>query len=298
MKRVLITGATGFIGRHCLAPLRARGFEVHAVHHARPIPSDAAVRWHACDLLADGAAHALIAEIAPTHMLHLAWYAVPGKYWTSRENLAWVRASLALYQAFVAGGGARVVIGGTAAEYDWSHGVCRERSTPLQPRTYYGTCKHALAELVTADAALAGVSAAWARFFFLYGPHEYPERLIASVIRALLRGDTARTSPGTQARDFLHVADAAVATVALLDSAVEGPVNIASGTARTVKSLVERVAALIGTGRLELGALPPDSPALLVADVARLRDEVGFRDDANLDDRLRETIAWWREHRS
>ena len=300
MKRVLVTGTTGFIGRACLAPLRARGYEIHAVHHARAVvdaPPD--VRWHAADLLAPDGAAAVVAEVAPTHLLHLAWYAVPGAYWTSRENLRWVRASLALYEAFVAAGGTRVVTGGTSAEYDWTGGVCREGETPVAPSTYYGVCKHALAEVIAADARASALSAAHARFFFLYGPHEYPQRLIASVITTLLRGEVARCSPGTQRRDFLHVADAAAATVALLDSAVTGPVNIGSGDAVTVASIVAQVAAQIGGGgRVELGALPADNPPLVVADVRRLRDEVGF--DPALDrargheQRLRETISWWR----
>jgi nucleoside-diphosphate-sugar epimerase len=206
-----------------------------------------------------------------------------------------VRASLALYEAFVAAGGVRSVIAGTSAEYDWSQGVCRERATPIAPWTNYGICKRALSDVIAADAAAAPRSHAWARFFFLYGPDEYPERLVASVIRALLRGEVARCSPGTQERDFLHVADAAEATVALLDSAVEGPVNIASGEARSVKSIVERIAALVGgSGQLALGALPADNPPLVVADITRLHDEVGFRPSSDPDTRLRDTVAWWR----
>ncbi|HEY0193832.1 MAG TPA: NAD(P)-dependent oxidoreductase [Kofleriaceae bacterium] len=297
MKRVLVTGPTGFIGRHCLAPLVARGYEVHAVERARPdraLPEVPGVRWHTADLLAPGIA-GVVAAIAPSHLLHLAWYAVPGKYWSSTENLRWVRASLALYEAFAEAGGSRSVIGGTAAEYDWSGGVCRERDTPLAPWTNYGTCKRALSEVVAADAAVAKASHAWARFFFLYGPDEYPERLVASVIRALLRGEVARCSPGTQRRDFLHVADAAEAVVALLDSGVEGPVNVASGEARSVKSIVERIVELVaGEGRLELGSLPADHPPLVVADIARLRDEVGFQPSGDPDARLRETVEWWR----
>lgn len=295
MKRVIVTGPTGFIGRHTLAPLVARGYEVHALERetpGRPRPDVPGVHWHTCDLLA-GAAD-VVAAIAPTHLLHLAWYAVPGKYWSSTENLRWVRASLALYEAFAAAGGVRSVMGGTSAEYDWSNGVCHERDTPIKPWTNYGTCKRALSEIVAADAVVAKASHAWARFFFLYGPDEYPERLVASVIRALLRGEVARCSPGTQARDFLHTADAAEATVALLDSSVEGPVNIASGEARSVKSIVERIAALVGTGALALGALPADNPPLVVADIARLRDEVGFRPSGDPDARLRETVEWWR----
>lgn len=296
MKRVFVTGATGFIGRACLEPLRHRGFEIHAVHHARPSFASPDVIWHDCDLLAADGPRALIASIEPTHLLHLAWYAVPGKYWTSHENLRWVRASLALYEAFVGAGGKRVVIGGSAAEYDWTTGVCDEATTPMVPRTYYGVCKHALQTLIAADAARAGIAASWARFFFLYGPHEYPERLISSVIVALLRGEVARCSPGTQRRDFIHVSDAAAATVALLDSEVTGPVNIATGSAVTVRSIVERVAELIGgEGNVAFGALPPDPDELLVAKVRRLREEVGFELELDRDRRLRETIAWWRE---
>jgi nucleoside-diphosphate-sugar epimerase len=291
VKRVVVTGATGFIGRHALAPLVARGYQVHAATIDDPIET-AGVTWHRCDLLSDSAVQ-LVRQVAPSHLLHLAWYAVPGKYWTSRANVAWLRASLALYEAFVAAGGARVVTAGSSAEYAWDRGPCRERATPLLPRTYYGTCKRALGEVIEADAAVAGVSAAHARFFFLYGPHEYRERLVANVVRALLRGEVARCSPGAQRRDFLHVADAAAATVALLDGDARGSVNIASGEAVTVRAVVEQAQAIVGTGRVDFGALPADPDPEVVADVARLRDEVGWRGARSLDVGLRDTIEWW-----
>jgi len=293
MKRVLLTGATGFIGRACIEPLLARGFEVHAVGNAHQ--HDAPVTWHRFDLLEREPA-TLVSAVAPTHLLHLAWYAAPGKYWTSPLNLAWVRASLALYEAFVAAGGRRAVMGGTAAEYEWTSGTLDELTSPLRPASYYGTCKHALEQIIAADAEARSFSSAWARFFFLYGPHEYPERLIASVIRELLQDKIARCSPGTQQRDFIHVDDAADATVALLDSVVTGPVNIASGHAVTVKSLVELIAAQIGKGHVELGALPADAIPVIQAATHRLRDEVGFSPVVDHERRLRETIAWWREH--
>lgn len=252
------------------------------------------VTWHRCDLLTEDVTP-IVHAVAPTHLLHLAWYAVPGKYWTSRENLRWVRASLVLYDAFVASGGTRVVMAGSCAEYDWSGGVCRERDTPLAPRTYYGQCKRALGELILADATHAGVSAAWARFFFLFGPHEYRERLIASVIRALLNGETAKCSPGLQRRDFLHVTDAAAAAIALLDSDVQGAINIGAGAAISVRELVEKAAQIIGTGAVAFGALPADPDPLVVADATRLHDEVGYTAASDLDERLRSTIAWWRD---
>jgi nucleoside-diphosphate-sugar epimerase len=287
---VLVTGATGFVGRMALAPLVAHGYDVHAVRFG-PVVEAAGVTWHDTDLL--DRPDELVARLAPSHLLHLAWYAVPGQYWTSRENLRWVRASLALYAAFVAAGGKRVVMAGSSAEYDWSAGTCREDATPIAPSTYYGNAKAALWSVVREDAKVAGVSAAWARFFFLYGPHEYPQRLVASVIRALLRGERAAASPGTQLRDFLHTADAAAATVALLDSPVTGPVNIASGQPIAVKELIERIRAHTG-GEVDYGALPADPAPMIAADTHRLNDEVGWRPGVDHDARLRETIAWWR----
>lgn len=296
MKRVLVTGASGFIGRHSLAPLAAKGYEVHAVSE-KGRDTDATAVWHRADLLDQGDRRELLARVHPSHLLHFAWYAVPGKYWTAPENLDWVAASLALLRGFVEEGGQRALFAGSCAEYDWSHGLCSEANTPLVPATLYGASKHALQTLLRVFAGQAGLSAAWGRIFSLYGPHESPSRLAASVIIALLRNEPAQCSEGSQIRDYLHVADVASAFVALLDSAVEGAVNIGSGRGIAIRELVGRIGRQ--TGRAELirhGALPlaAGEPSRLVADVARLRDEVGWSPHYDLDAGLADTIAFWR----
>ena len=159
----------------------------------------------------------------PTHLLHLAWDARPGLFWTSTENLRWVAASLGLYLAFAASGGRRAVVAGSCAEYDWSHSELDEARTPLVPRTLYGEAKRALHTLLERAAAQSGVELAWGRLFFLYGPHEAEGRLVSDVARALLAGREARCSEGSQQRDFMHVADAGRAFAALVASDVTGP---------------------------------------------------------------------------
>jgi nucleoside-diphosphate-sugar epimerase len=299
MKRVLVTGATGFIGRHSLAVLLAAGYEVHAVTIEPPLSDSLGVLWHHADLLDDHQIQDLLDAVRPSHLLHFAWYATPGRYWIASENLQWVQASLALLQGFTRVGGQRVVMAGTCAEYDWNYGFCSEALTPPAPRMLYGVCKHAVQMMLTRFAQDNQISSAWGRIFFLYGPHERPERLVPTVIRSLLRNEPALCTHGNQVRDFLHVQDVASAFVALLDSSATGPVNIASGQAIRLKDMIYAIAAKTAQAPLVcLGAIPApiDESPFLVADVRRLRDEVGWQPHFDLATGLDQTIDWWRQH--
>jgi nucleoside-diphosphate-sugar epimerase len=299
MKKVLITGAAGFIGRHCLPILLTRGYEVHAADSRSPAENMPDVHWHQVDLLDSLEVCRLMSEVRPTHLLHFAWFTAPGEYWDSLENLRWVRGSLDLLQSLAEYDGVRIVMAGSCAEYDWQYGYCSEQVTPLVPATLYGTCKHSLQIMLEASARQAGLSAAWGRIFFLYGPHEHPSRLIPSVIISLLKGEPARCSHGNQVRDFLYVEDVADAFTALLESNVTGPVNIASGCPIALRDIIYKLADKIGRRDLiQLGVLPVSEhePHLLVADVRRLTNEVGWLPRHDLNTGLESTVDWWKDH--
>jgi len=299
MKKVLVTGGNGFIGRHCLPLLLDQGYEVHIVDLTFAEEKNSDVQWHKANLLDPGQVSRLMAQVQPTHLLHLAWYAVPGKFWTCVENFRWVQASLDLLQAFVSHGGHRVIMAGTCAEYDWKYGFCSEGMTPLLPATLYGACKHSLQVMMDAFSRQTGLSSAWGRVFFLYGPYEHSERLVSSVIRSVLKGDPALCSHGNQIRDFLHVEDVASAFVAILESDVQGPVNIGSGRPVSLKEVVSKIGEKIGRPDLIcLGekAAPEDDPPLLTADIRRLREEVNWSAQYGLDAGLDQTIRWWKDH--
>lgn len=294
--RVLVTGASGFIGWHATRLLAEKGFEVHASARHRPIDLPEGATFHHNDLLADGAT-ALVKAVRPSHLLHFAWNAEAGAFWNAPNNVDWLAASLGLYRAFADAGGKRSVFAGSCAEYDWSKPTLSEHSTPLAPASLYGVCKDALRRAVEKAAAQDGISFAWGRIFWLYGPRERRGRLVSDLIAGLLDGCKVPCSEGSQCRDFMHVEDVASAFVQLLMSDARGPINIGSGKATRVADVIALTAELIGRPELvELGALPsgPNQPPTLVADNQYLKDAVGFSPNYALRDGLSETIEWWK----
>jgi len=298
VKRVLVTGAGGFLGTHCLAALVARGWsDVHAV--SRSAGREPGVTWHTCNLFDADDLAALMRSVKPTHALHFAWCTTPGEYWTSPENLRWVAASVTLLEEFARSGGRRFVAAGTCAEYDWQHGFCSEQTTPLAPGSPYGSAKHAFQILLSSFGPVLGVSTAWCRIFFPYGPYEHRERLVPYVIRSLLGGEPALCTSGEHRRDFLYAGDVTDAFAALLESDLAGAVNIGSGEPVAVKSLVAAIGERIGRPELiRLGArpLPASEPDLLVADVRRLRDELGWRPRTALTQGIEASVEFWKRY--
>jgi nucleoside-diphosphate-sugar epimerase len=292
VKRVLLTGASGFIGNHAIAALAERGFEVHAV--GRTAPDDARVTFHRVDLLDGEAAREVVRNVAATHFLHFAWHVEPGRFWDAPDNLDWAGATLLLLRAFAESGGRRAVLAGSCAEYEWGGERLVEGVTPCAPATLYGVAKNATRQIAEAYAATARLSLAWGRIFFLYGPGEKPGRLVSAAIAALRAGQAFPTTEGRQRRDFLHVADVAGGFAALLDSEVRGAVNIASGAAVPVRSILEEIAGVVGGAHLlQFGARPlaANEPPIIEASVARLFEEVGYSLKFDLGEGLRDTVA-------
>jgi nucleoside-diphosphate-sugar epimerase len=297
MTRVLVTGASGYIGRQTLEPLARLGFEVHGLAR-RPL-EEPACRWHVLDLFDSAALAAALAAIRPSHLLHLAWTTEHGKFWTDPANETWRAATLDLVDRFIAGGGRRCVIAGSCTEYDWSGASpLSEARTPLRPATPYGQAKAATFRAAQARAAAAGLAYAHARLFFSYGPFEQPQRLVPLIIRALLNGEPARLTAGTQLRDFLDVRDLGRCLALLLASGVEGAVNVASGEGVSVARIAGLLGDMIGRPDLiQLGAvsLPREEAPAIVADISRLATELGAMPEITLEQGLSDAVAWWRE---
>jgi|WetSurMetagenome_2_1015567.scaffolds.fasta_scaffold00022_41 nucleoside-diphosphate-sugar epimerase len=298
-KKILVTGAGGFIGRHSIPILERHGYEIHGLHYGdAPTPKIKSVKWHVVNLLERGVIGPLISGIKPQYLIHFAWEARPGIYWTSETNSAWARTSVELFETFYKQGGLRGVSAGSCAEYSWKNeGLFSEERTPALPATLYGTSKLNFAQSIRRFSIHSGFSYAWGRIFYPFGPGEYRQRLVPSVILSLLAGEPAKATHGRQIRDFLYVEEVAGAFVALLESECQGPVNIASGIGTSVSDIVLELGKLVGrTDLIHLGEipLPAGEPASLVANTDRLNSTVGFVPKIDIHNGLRKTFEWWR----
>ncbi|MCP3391513.1 NAD-dependent epimerase/dehydratase [Bradyrhizobium sp. CCGB12] len=290
MKRVLVTGASGFLGRALVPALAGRGFEVHGVaRSARPAIAD--VTWHAADLLTEAGRVQALSALRPTHLVHLAWEARPGRYREDPVNRLWAQASIELLARARACGTSRILGIGSCLEYGPQTGLCDERTSQCRPTTLYGQAKLSAAE------AYIAAGAAWGRVFFPFGPHEPEARLIPSLIRHLRAGQSFDCSHGGQLRDFVYVEDLAQMIVAVLDSDLTGAVNLGSGEPRSLRSVIEHVADRLEARHLirfgAIAATGVDAEPIIAADVRRLRSVtvdvpvIGFEQGAARD------LAWW-----
>ncbi len=293
--KVLVTGASGFIGREVTTRLCGKGLEVHAVAR-RPLDINGAI-WHNINLLDSAAVEKLIVSVKPTHLLHLAWCTEPGKFWNSVDNYAWSKATKGLFDSFVLSGGVRFVGAGTCAEYEWNELPCLESNYGGTPATLYGRTKLDTWNYINKKSELSGTSTSWGRIFWLYGPHEHPARLIPHVINGILRGADVVCTSGEQVRDFMHVFDVADSFVRLIESDVTDAINIASGKPVEVRGIIQFIATQMAAPQLiKLGALPTSGaePHAVTADVEVLKSAVAFVPSISLEEGLIDTISWWK----
>ena len=275
MTRVLITGMSGFIGRHVAAALQSRGVEAIDARHSG-----------ARDLLRVEDRAKAVSSVCADTLIHLAWVPGRGERWSSELNRDWEVATIDLVSRFFAGGGHRVISAGSCAEYDWSVGGVFSENTPLAPHTLYGSAKARTGEALLRVAEDYGASAAWARVFFLFGEGESPARFIPSMLSACMEGESIACGPHDTVRDFWDVRNLADVLAILALSDLSGPINVASGKGSSFEEIGKLIQKITGAGnviRFGERLLSQGEPSVVVADTTRLRAEIRFQESVSLE---------------
>ncbi|MBU0750994.1 MAG: NAD(P)-dependent oxidoreductase [Gammaproteobacteria bacterium] len=270
--KVLLTGATGFLGRYVLGQLMDQQIEVAVV--GRSHPAEFHGQFIQTNLLHEEDCASVVKHAQATHLMHLAWYAEHGAYWTSPLNMRWLNSSVRLAEAFCAAGGQKIVAAGSCAEYDWSYGYCREDITPLIPATLYGVTKDATRRVVAAVCRDHKVPFVWGRVFLPYGKGEDTRRLVPALFDVFQGKRQPFGVNASSYRDFLHVADVASGFVRLLLSNATGNHNISSGRPTQIADLVRLIASSLNCDPdvvLGLSTERPGEPEMLIGDNTKLK---------------------------
>ncbi len=258
--RVLVTGATGFIGRYLVSQLLERKHEVIALARdgskARQLPWFDRVRFVACDVHAP-IDHPLKQLGQPAAVAHLAWPGLPN-YDALFHYENTLPADYRFLKSLVEGGVGQLLVTGTCFEYGMQSGaLAEERATA--PGNPYALAKDTLRKQLQALRRKHPFVLQWARLFYMYGEGQSPNSLLAQLDRAIEHGETAfNMSGGEQLRDYLPVQEVAARLAALLEHpSHDGIVNICKGEPISVRRLVERHLAERGAEmRLNLGYHP------------------------------------------
>lgn len=298
VRRVIITGATGFIGRRIVELASSTDWEVFCCGRSiRPDWLHDGVQWLQGNLLDETFRSELILAVKPTHLINLAWYTEHSKYWSGEENVSWLFSTLDLFEKFAKIGGVHFLGAGSCAEYDWSSSVYSEKVTPLTQAHIFGVSKASASTLIQQLSSLNLCKSSWGRIFFVYGPNEAKGRLVPHVVTKLLSKQSVDVSEGTQVRDYLFVDDVARAFIEISKKELEGPINIGSGVPTSIRDLVSQIEKIVGaTNQVNFGALPDreNDPFAIVADVRRMRTELNYRPQFTLAEGLRKTVEHYK----
>lgn len=271
MKTILLTGASGFVGKQIVKALSTSSVRIVPVvrtgkessfqnqPNVYRIVCSPDIFQESTDWWAEQCKNIDV-------VIHAAWYAEPGKYLQSSKNMDCLIGSLNLAKAAAIAGVQRFVGIGTCFEYDLSAGVL-SKDTPLNPVTPYAGAKAALYMGLSQWLTQQSVDFAWCRLFYLYGEGEDERRLVPYLHKQLANGEMVELTSGKQTRDFLDVCEAGriIAEVALGEQ--RGPINVCSGVPITVRQLAEQIADTYGRpDLLTFGARPDnlvDPPCVL-----------------------------------
>lgn len=294
MKKLLVTGAGGLLGQALVSKLPHDKYEIFTtttdMQHYDSVEGVTPIE---CNLLSESSRRSLIVKVQPELLIHFAWDLSKG-YLQSRANFEWLAASLDILRIFSELGGKRFVFAGSSSEYDACSGVFAENEGSAQ--TAYGICKRAFTDIALTFGEKYGVEVVIPRYFTVYGGHEKRiYRAIPMAIRSFMRSERVTCNSPDTIRDCIYVEDAIQATIKLLESSMTGAVNIASGVPKTMREIFTEIAIEMNAEHLLDFAKEPLITDALIADIGKMKNELGFTCKTDFHSGLKATIDWWRK---
>lgn len=288
-KKVLVTGATGLIGKELIKPLFEAGFDVYAITIDAENPNNG-VNWVKGSLFDEVFIKTTMESIRPEYLLNMAW-ATTGDYLSSDINYKFLNAGINLLKYFKDNGGKRIVCAGTCFEYKFKDEPLKETDELDVEKTVYTFCKNKLYEITKFFCEKNDISFGYGRIFYVYGRNEDKTRLTGMVLDKLGKDEEVVIKTSDLRKDYMYSKDIANAFVKFLDSNVEGVVNICTGKQISIKEFVTEIGIKLGkTSLLKFQNEKTSQPPLIVGDNCRLMNEVGYKNQYTLETAIEEIL--------
>jgi UDP-glucose 4-epimerase len=293
--KILVTGASGFLGGAVARAAKAKGYDVLGVGRQQFCPPLATfgVSYQALDISDDAALERYLETKKPDIIVHAGWNGVAGRYKDQDVQYANIVPTCRLIELGAEYGLSKFIGIGSQAEYGQYEGPIAE-DAPTNPTTLYGAAKLAASVLARQRAQDLGVEFAWMRLFAIYGPGDKPHWLIPSLITSLAKGETLPLTQGRQKCDYLYIDDAAEAVLAVArNEAAQGTFNFCSGASVSVADIVARLRDLVAPKTaLEFGTVPYANNQIfnMQGDTSKLRAATCWQPKVSLSDGLALTV--------
>jgi nucleoside-diphosphate-sugar epimerase len=279
--KILLTGATGFVGKNFLKSLDSLGIKADLIvrkNSIKNLPQNNAIGEviETPDLFKHSTDYWEKLCKNYSTVVHLAWYTEPGVYLNSDKNIDCLIGSLSLIQGAKKAGVKKIVGAGTCLEYEIENKKLSSINTPLKPTSLYAGTKLALFYSLSQLFNGPKYNYLWCRLFFLlpnkhdqiiYGKNQ---RLGDYIKSRIVRNQQVDLTNGNQIRDYLYVQDATNIIANAIIKNKKGTINICSGIPRTVKEIAEEIAIDYGKRKLlKFGSrrLQANEPEYIVGDV-------------------------------
>lgn len=296
MERLLLTGASGFLGRNFLDSLDRNKYEVFAVGRNCPAAVDRE-HFFQQDLIHVSCSPETLSRwiegIRPEILVLFAWDVSTQSYWESTDNCNWADGTIQIAQTFLENGGRQILFAGTSASYDYGKGWLKEKPEYEHPASLYGITKLYTSQVLGKLAGRSGAIYCEARIFSIYGNYEKRERLIPLTAWRLSKNERIVNTCGELLRDYIYVGDAVNAMQLLIDKKADGIYNISSGKPVSIGQIIRRIAEQMGkTSLIEFHPSGEKEPFPFIAgDAGKLR-ELGFTYGYSLEQGIRLTLEW------